>query len=122
MSHPRVSSSREAGLTRSTPTKSDDQPMTYMNYRNVQVAIVVHDLTQATICEKVKTWVNELQRQANHAIPITLAGNKILVDHQPIVDGRPCAETSAPSCYGPIPPSINLVKFILRLSRAIHSS
>jgi len=48
-----------------------------MYYRNAQAAIVVYDVTKATSLEKAKTWVKELQRQANPNIVIALAGNKI---------------------------------------------
>ena len=48
-----------------------------MYYRNAQAAIVVYDVTRATSLEKAKTWVKELQRQANPNIVIALAGNKI---------------------------------------------
>lgn len=48
-----------------------------MYYRNAQAAIVVYDITKATSLEKAKTWVKELQRQANPNIIIALAGNKI---------------------------------------------
>lgn len=48
-----------------------------MYYRNAQAAVVVYDVTKATSLEKAKTWVKELQRQANPNIIIALAGNKI---------------------------------------------
>jgi len=48
-----------------------------MYYRNAQAAIVVYDVTKATSLEKAKTWVKELQRQANPNIVMALAGNKI---------------------------------------------
>lgn len=48
-----------------------------MYYRNAQAAIVVYDVTKATSLEKAKTWVKELQRQANPNIIIALAGNKV---------------------------------------------
>jgi len=48
-----------------------------MYYRNAQAAVVVYDVTKATSLEKAKTWVKELQRQANPNIVIALAGNKI---------------------------------------------
>jgi Ras-related protein Rab-5C len=48
-----------------------------MYYRNAQAAIVVYDVTKATTLEKAKSWVKELQRQANPNIVIALAGNKV---------------------------------------------
>jgi GTPase SAR1 family protein len=48
-----------------------------MYYRNAQAAVVVYDVTKAASLEKAKTWVKELQRQANPNIVIALAGNKI---------------------------------------------
>lgn len=48
-----------------------------MYYRNAQAAVVVYDVTKATSLDKAKSWVKELQRQANPAIVIALAGNKV---------------------------------------------
>ncbi|KAL4064961.1 P-loop containing nucleoside triphosphate hydrolase protein [Scleroderma yunnanense] len=48
-----------------------------MYYRNAQAAVVVYDVTKASSLDKAKTWVKELQRQANPNIVIALAGNKI---------------------------------------------
>lgn len=48
-----------------------------MYYRNAQAAVVVYDLTKASSLEKAKSWVKELQRQANPNIVIALAGNKL---------------------------------------------
>lgn len=48
-----------------------------MYYRNAQAAVVVYDITKATSLEKAKSWVKELQRQANPNIVIALAGNKV---------------------------------------------
>lgn len=48
-----------------------------MYYRNAQAAVVVYDVTKAASLEKAKSWVKELQRQANPNIVIALAGNKI---------------------------------------------
>jgi hypothetical protein len=47
-----------------------------MYYRNAQAAVVVYDVTKAASLEKAKSWVKELQRQANPNIVIALAGNK----------------------------------------------
>jgi len=48
-----------------------------MYYRNAQAAVVVYDVTKAASLEKAKSWVKELQRQANPNIVIALAGNKL---------------------------------------------
>ncbi|THV54111.1 hypothetical protein BGAL_0034g00320 [Botrytis galanthina] len=55
-----------------------------MYYRNANCAVVVYDITQAASLDKAKSWVKELQRQANENIIIALAGNKLdLVTEQP---------------------------------------
>ncbi|RMZ86873.1 hypothetical protein DV736_g5900, partial [Chaetothyriales sp. CBS 134916] len=48
-----------------------------MYYRNANCAVVVYDITQAASLDKAKSWVKELQRQANENIIIALAGNKV---------------------------------------------
>ncbi|KAJ3305551.1 hypothetical protein HDV03_001417 [Kappamyces sp. JEL0829] len=48
-----------------------------MYYRNAQAAVVAYDITKAASLEKAKTWVKELQRQANPNIVIALVGNKL---------------------------------------------
>ena len=52
-------------------------PVKPMYYRNAQAAVVVYDVTKASSLEKAKSWVKELQRQANPNIVIALAGNKV---------------------------------------------
>ncbi|KAI9462397.1 GTP-binding protein ypt5 [Lactarius psammicola] len=47
------------------------------SFRSTLAAVVVYDVTKASSLEKAKTWVKELQRQANPNIVIALAGNKI---------------------------------------------
>lgn len=47
-----------------------------MYYRGAQAAIVVYDVTSRDTFDRAKTWVKELQRQANPNIVIALAGNK----------------------------------------------
>lgn len=70
-----------------------------MYYRNAHCAVVVYDITQAvrynscqtiptnvlqSSLDKAKSWVKELQRQANENIIIALAGNKKdIVDENP---------------------------------------
>jgi len=66
-----------------------------MYYRNAQAAVVVYDVTKASSLEKAKSWVKELQRQANPNIVIALAGNKVdLVLSSPSTSG---ANTSSES-------------------------
>ncbi|KAI9595231.1 ras-domain-containing protein [Syncephalis fuscata] len=48
-----------------------------MYYRNAQAAVVVYDVTRATSLDRAKSWIKELQRQANPNIVIALAGNKV---------------------------------------------
>ncbi|BGP12629.1 hypothetical protein JCM10213_008767 [Rhodosporidiobolus nylandii] len=48
-----------------------------MYYRNAQAAVVVYDVTKSASLEQAKTWVKELQRQANPNIVIALVGNKV---------------------------------------------
>ncbi|EPQ60125.1 GTP-binding protein RAB5 [Gloeophyllum trabeum ATCC 11539] len=47
-----------------------------MYYRNANCAVVVYDITQSTSLDKAKTWIRELQRQADPNIVIALCGNK----------------------------------------------
>lgn len=53
-----------------------------MYYRNANAAIVVYDITQETSLERAKSWIKELQRQANQDIVIALAGNKVDLDQE----------------------------------------
>lgn len=47
-----------------------------MYYRNANCAVVVYDITQTASLEKARTWIRELQRQADPSIVIALCGNK----------------------------------------------
>ncbi|KIO06928.1 hypothetical protein M404DRAFT_14903 [Pisolithus tinctorius Marx 270] len=47
-----------------------------MYYRNANCAVVVYDITQASSLDKARTWIRELQRQADPSIVIALCGNK----------------------------------------------
>jgi len=47
-----------------------------MYYRNAHCAVVVYDITQTASLEKARSWVRELQRQADPSIIIALCGNK----------------------------------------------
>jgi len=51
-----------------------------MYYRNANCAVVVYDITQSASLEKARSWVRELQRQADPSIVITLCGNKTDLD------------------------------------------
>ncbi|OQO01076.1 GTP-binding protein [Cryoendolithus antarcticus] len=65
-----------------------------MYYRNANCAVVVYDITQAASLDKAKSWVKELQRQANENIIIALAGNKLdLVTESP--DKRAVSQADA---------------------------
>ncbi|KAJ2084684.1 Vacuolar protein sorting-associated protein 21 [Coemansia sp. S100] len=48
-----------------------------MYYRNAQAAVVVYDITRASSLDRAKSWIKELQRQANPNIVIALVGNKL---------------------------------------------
>ncbi|KAH8925123.1 ras-domain-containing protein [Atractiella rhizophila] len=48
-----------------------------MYYRNAAASLVVYDVTKSGSLEKAKSWVKELQRQANPNIVIALCGNKL---------------------------------------------
>jgi Ras-related protein Rab-5C len=47
-----------------------------MYYRNANCAVVVYDISQSSSLEKARTWIRELQRQADPSIVIALCGNK----------------------------------------------
>ncbi|PSS29702.1 hypothetical protein PHLCEN_2v2850 [Hermanssonia centrifuga] len=47
-----------------------------MYYRNANCAVVVYDITQSSSLEKARSWIRELQRQADPSIVIALCGNK----------------------------------------------
>jgi len=67
-----------------------------MYYRNANCAVVVYDITQAASLDKAKSWVKELQRQANENIIIALAGNKAdLVAEQPDLRAVQTADAAA---------------------------
>ncbi|PAV22676.1 GTP-binding RAB5 [Pyrrhoderma noxium] len=53
-----------------------------MYYRNANCAVVVYDITQRASLEKARTWIRELQRQADPSIVITLCGNKLDLDER----------------------------------------
>ncbi|KIJ54191.1 hypothetical protein M422DRAFT_25147 [Sphaerobolus stellatus SS14] len=47
-----------------------------MYYRNANCAVVVYDISQSASLDKARTWIRELQRQADPSIVILLCGNK----------------------------------------------
>ncbi|KAF8578613.1 GTP-binding protein RAB5 [Ramaria rubella] len=51
-----------------------------MYYRNANCAVVVYDITQMASLDKARTWIRELQRQADPSIVILLCGNKTDLD------------------------------------------
>ncbi|KAM0786027.1 GTPase Ypt5 [Microbotryomycetes sp. NB124-2] len=54
-----------------------------MYYRNAHAAIVVYDVTSSASLVKARSWIAELQRQADPSIIVCLAGNKLdLADTQ----------------------------------------
>jgi len=63
-----------------------------MYYRNANCAVVVYDITQVASLEKAKSWVNELQRQADPNIVIALAGNKSDLDARRAVEAKTAQE------------------------------
>ncbi|KAJ3032484.1 hypothetical protein HDV00_007449 [Rhizophlyctis rosea] len=64
-----------------------------MYYRNAQAAIVAYDITKPASLDKAKSWVKELQRQANPNIVIALVGNKL--DLAATARGVPTEEAQA---------------------------
>lgn len=48
-----------------------------MYYRNANCAVVVYDITQSASLDKARTWIRELQKQADPSIIIALCGNKL---------------------------------------------
>lgn len=70
-----------------------------MYYRGAQAAIVVYDVTSTDTFARAKTWVKELQRQANPNIVIALAGNKADLASKRTVDQEVRARNLVWSCY-----------------------
>lgn len=48
-----------------------------MYYRNANCAVVVYDITSSASLVKARSWIAELQRQADPSIIVCLAGNKL---------------------------------------------
>lgn len=59
-------------LTQVSPCNS----LAPMYYRNASAAVVVYDITNTSSLEKAKSWIRELQRQADPQIVVALVGNK----------------------------------------------
>ncbi|CAO3628807.1 unnamed protein product [Cunninghamella echinulata] len=59
-----------------------------MYYRGANCAVVVYDITQASSLDKAKSWVDELQRQADPDIVIALAGNKTDLEARRAIDTK----------------------------------
>ncbi|ORZ25229.1 ras protein [Absidia repens] len=57
-----------------------------MYYRGANCAVVVYDITQASSLDKAKSWVDELQRQAEPDIVIALCGNKTDLESRRVVE------------------------------------
>ena len=57
-----------------------------MYYRGAMAAIVVYDITNTDTFERAKAWVKELQIQASPNIVIALAGNKVDLKTNRVVD------------------------------------
>ncbi|GAA6039968.1 hypothetical protein JCM8097_002643 [Rhodosporidiobolus ruineniae] len=47
-----------------------------MYYRSAHAAVVVYDITSAASLLKARSWISELQRQADPSITVCLVGNK----------------------------------------------
>ncbi|KAG6846085.1 hypothetical protein H0H87_006449 [Tephrocybe sp. NHM501043] len=63
-------------LFRDTAGQERYKSLAPMYYRNANCAVVVYDITQTASLEKARTWIRELQRQADPSIVIALCGNK----------------------------------------------
>lgn len=74
-----------------------------MYYRNAQAAIVVYDVTKAATLERAKSWIKELQRQANPHIVIALVGNKIDLAEENQADNEEQEEDDAASVGRQVP-------------------
>ncbi|TEB38703.1 ras-domain-containing protein [Coprinellus micaceus] len=71
-----------------------------MYYRNANCAVVVYDITQSASLEKARTWIRELQRQADPSIVIALCGNKTDLEARRQVSQEGGEETSAKTGEG----------------------
>ncbi|GAA6019512.1 hypothetical protein JCM10207_003727 [Rhodosporidiobolus poonsookiae] len=82
-----------------------------MYYRSAHAAVVVYDITSAASLLKARTWIAELQRQADPSITVCLVGNKLdLADQRQVTteeaqkfaddEGLMFAEVSAKTAEG----------------------
>lgn len=104
-----------------------------MYYRNANCAVVVYDITQSASLEKARSWIRELQRQADPSIVIALCGNKSdLAARRQVTEeeakkyadeeGLMWAETSAKSGEGVNEIFTAIGEYSLPLSRALPLS
>ncbi|KAK4473508.1 hypothetical protein MN116_002870 [Schistosoma mekongi] len=63
-----------------------------MYYRGAQAAVVVYDITNQDSFDRAKSWVNELNKNANTAKVIALAGNKVDLEAQRVVSHEEAQE------------------------------
>ncbi|CAO3598479.1 unnamed protein product [Absidia cylindrospora] len=63
-----------------------------MYYRGANCAVVVYDITQTSSLDKAKSWVDELQRQADPDIVIALAGNKTDLEARRAIETKTAQE------------------------------
>ncbi|KAH8850078.1 Ras-related protein Rab-5B [Schistosoma japonicum] len=63
-----------------------------MYYRGAQAAVVVYDVTNKDSFVRAKSWVNELNKNANTAKVIALAGNKVDLEAQRVVSHEEAQE------------------------------
>ncbi|KAH6875008.1 GTP-binding protein RAB5 [Coprinopsis sp. MPI-PUGE-AT-0042] len=74
-----------------------------MYYRNANCAVVVYDITQSASLEKARTWIRELQRQADPSILDLAARRQVSQEEAQKYaeeEGLMWAETSAKSGEG----------------------
>lgn len=75
-----------------------------MYYRNTDVAFIVFDVTKPESLRKAQSWINELksyvEQDRRDDIHIVLVGNKIDLDHTPIVMDKEFVQVSAKSGAG----------------------
>ncbi|PAA85495.1 hypothetical protein BOX15_Mlig010303g2 [Macrostomum lignano] len=57
-----------------------------MYYRGAQAAIVVYDITSADSFQRAKSWIRELNEKATAVKVVALAGNKVDLQQQRLVD------------------------------------
>lgn len=63
-----------------------------MYYRNANCALVVYDITQPSSLDRAKSWIKELQKQANQDIVIALVGNKLDLEESRQIESETAKE------------------------------